>query len=79
MCPLQIKSPIWKDRSVGIAERTIGISGVDLEIIYKNKQGERLFPNTYHISREKIAQYPTKVVGSNTVLRIVPIKDLEIL
>ena len=78
MTPLQIKSPIWASSSVGIAERAMGNQGVDLEITYINKLGYRLYPNTYHISREKIAQYPTQKVGSNTILRIVPIKDLEI-
>lgn len=78
MTPLQIREPLWATKSVGIAERAVSNQGVDLEIVYKNKSGERLYPNTYHISREKIAQYPTQTVGHGTILRIVPIKDLEI-
>lgn len=78
MPPLQIRSPIWASRSVGIAEHKIGLQGIDLEIIYKDKLGNRVYPFIYHINREKIIKYPIKVINDTIKLRIVPIADLEI-
>jgi hypothetical protein len=78
MTPLQIQKPIWKTRSVGIAEHKIGQSGIDIEIIYKDTQGNRLYPHVYTITRERLLKCPTQVVMNNVRLRIVPINDLEV-
>lgn len=67
-----IKTPIWKDRSIGIPEYR---RNEDMEITYTNKDGERLFPNIYKALREKIFNYPKD--KKNPFLRIVPIKDIE--
>lgn len=75
---LKIKYPIWKSRSVGIAEHRLGQAGAALEILYENKQGERIYPHIYYISRKDIVKYPVQIIRGFIKLRIVPIDALEI-
>jgi len=63
---------------VGIAESKIGASGVDLEITYTDKTGQRLYPHIYTISREKLSKCPVQIIKGYVRLRMVPIADLEI-
>jgi len=74
---IQIRSPIWKSRSVGIAEHKVGINGVDLEITYEDKAKKRIYPHVYSISRGDLGKYPTQTCR-NVKLRIVPIMDLTV-
>lgn len=74
---VKIKSPIWKDRSIGIAEYHFNNSDpIEVEITYKNKQGERIYPGVYVLSWDQASVYPTQVV-KGTVLRIIPISVLR--
>lgn len=50
-----------------------------IEITYKDKQGNRLYPNTYVIDKGKALCYPTQILDGGIKLRIIPIDDLEIL
>ena len=70
----KIRTPIWKTRSVGLAEYKLADINY-VEILYKDKQGQRVYPNKYKISREEILKYPKQFVGVD--LRIIPIKDLK--
>lgn len=76
MTPLQIRSPIWKTNSIGIATYKVGNLGIDVEVTYTDKEGKRLWPDVYHISREKIIEYPIKRIDSHVSVYIVPIEDL---
>ncbi len=76
--PIKIKYPIWKTRSVGIAEHTLGRDGIDIEILYEDKQGNRIYPHVYHISRANIIKYPVQILRGFIKLRIVPIDRLEV-
>ncbi len=82
MLPLQIRSPIWggknKTRAVGISENKIGQTGIDLEILYKDKSGRRIYPHVYTVSRERINKCQVKLINGVIKLRIVPIDDLEV-
>lgn len=73
---IKIKEPIWKNRSVGIAESKMLDEVIEVEILYKDKTGNRLYPGIYKMNWAKAMTYPKQVIrGVN--LRIIPIKDFE--
>ena len=74
---LRIKEPIWISRSVGVAAKR-AFADLEIEILYKDKYGNRVFPATYKISKEKIITYPFRYIGKNRIY-IIPIKDLTIM
>jgi hypothetical protein len=75
---IQIKYPIWKTRSVGIADYKLkGKGTVRMEILYKDKQGERIYPYIYEMPIYKAVRYPTQEVKGIT-LHIIPIEDFII-
>ncbi len=71
-----IKSPIWKTKSVGLAEYKLTDDVIVVKIDYRTDDGEKLFPGVYKMSRQKIMTYPTQVVHGIR-LRIIPIKDFD--
>jgi hypothetical protein len=73
---LKIKEPIWISRSIGIAAKR-AFADLEIEILYKDKYGNRVFPATYFIKKEDIIKYPIKYCGK-TKLYIVSIDKLEI-
>lgn len=75
MIPIKIKVPIWATKSVGVAEHKI-IDDLAIEILYKNKLGDRVYPGIYTISKSKALSYPYQDIKGNR-LRIIPIKDME--
>lgn len=80
MKKIEIRSPIWATRSIGIARYKVENSPASsylIEITYKNKEGERIYPETFVMTGEKIMSYPTKF-AANVKLHIIPIKDLII-
>lgn len=74
---LRIKEPIWMSKSIGISVRRAH-ADLEIEILYKDKYGNRVYPATYKITKEKIITYPCKYIGGNQIF-IVPIKDLTII
>ena len=74
---IKIKMPIWKNKSVGIAESKMVGDVVKMKILYKTVDGERLYPGMYWISRARAMMYPVQVVRGGVKLRIIPIEDFE--
>ena len=74
---LRIKEPIWINHSIGVAAKR-AFADLDIEILYKDKYGNRVFPATYKITKEKIITYPYRYIGKNRIY-IIPIKDLTII
>jgi len=76
---IKIKAPIWKKpRSVGIASYKI-TGNLKIEILYKDKSGEKLYPNPFYITKEKALSYPTQYLSKHDLtLYIIPIKDLDL-
>ena len=72
---ISIKAPIWKTRSVGIAEDKIA-DITDVEIEYVTKDGKKLYPFIYRITRELALKYPIQDVKGHR-LHLVPIADLK--
>jgi len=71
---LKIKEPIWISRSIGIAAKR-AFADLEIEIMYKDRYGNRVFPGIYKIAKEKIITYPYRYIGGNRIY-IVPIQDL---
>ena len=78
MKTFKIKSPIWSSMSIGIAHFRVS-DDLKIEILWKDKYGNRKFPDTYFMKKEKIITYPTKIIHNRIKLYIIPIKNLEIL
>lgn len=74
---LKIKEPIWISKSIGIAAKRT-FADLEIEILYKDKYGNRVYPATYKIAKEKIITYPYRYIGKNRIY-IIPIKDLTII
>jgi len=74
---LKIKEPIWILRSIGIAAKR-AFADLEIEILYKDAYGNRVYPAIYKITKEKIITYPYRYIGGNRIY-IVPIKDLTII
>jgi hypothetical protein len=73
---IKIREPIWKSRAIGLSETKL-TDITEVEITYKDRTGERLYPNTYVITRAEALQYPVQIVRG-TRLRIIPISNLHI-
>jgi hypothetical protein len=80
MNKVTIQTPMWKHGgSVGVADRNFTNKGVLIEIAYKDKYGQRIYPHTYKVTKEKAEQCERMYVGKkNTPLRIIPINEMEI-
>jgi len=78
MKTVRIRFPIWKKpRSIGIAKYKI-TSDLKIEILHRDKNGDRIYPDPFYISKERILAYPTQRLEDHGVLlHIVPIRDLD--
>jgi len=77
MNKLRIKEPIWISKSIGIAAKRV-FADLEIEIMYKDKYGNRVYPATYKIIKEKIITYPYRYIGGNRIY-IIPISELIII
>jgi hypothetical protein len=73
---LKIRTPIWSSRSIGIAAHRAN-ADLEIQIMAKDRSGNKIFPETYIIKKEQIKKYPTQI-RRGVRLYIVPIEDLEI-
>ena len=70
-----IRKPIWKTKSIGIASHRLR-TDLLVNISYKNKDGEILFPGNFLVKKEIAKTYPIQKIGRNVKLHIIPIDDL---
>ena len=74
-----IKSPIWKTRSIGIADyHFFRDPEVEFHITYEDKSGKKLYPNTYLVSKEEAIKYPIQRINRTVRLYIIPIKEMRV-
>ena len=73
---IYIREPIWRTKSVGVAETAIHSDDILVEITYTKKDGTRAFPGKYYMASPKARQYPTMNIGPR-LLYIIPISDFE--
>ncbi len=69
---LEIKVTIWSTKSIGIA---VEKRFQDIQITYKDKEGNRLYPDTYEAVGDKLLDYPRD--GKKSFIRVIPIADLK--
>lgn len=74
---IKIKEPIWKDQSVGI-KKSLVVEDIEMTIDYTDRNGNKVFPFTYTMSKERALQYPSRRYGNTPELINIPIKDFEI-
>lgn len=74
---INIEAPIWGHRKVGIAEWRMNADILEVDILYKDKSGRRVYPHLYRISRTKAMTYPVQVLREGTRLRVIPIADFQ--
>lgn len=83
----EIKEPIWNIRSfiphsfgrgVGIAKSKLDQDDITIEITYKDKDGNRVYPKPFKLARFKADLMPVKRI-KGTELIIVPLSELQVL
>ncbi len=72
----KIKSPIWKNRAVGIAENSLESKNT-IEILYRNKEGKQIYPQIFGITKKQAMTYPVWIIRGLR-LRIIPIQGLQV-
>jgi len=72
-----IKFPVWGSQSIGIADKNIKGVEMEIEILYEDQAGNRVYPNVYRMVTKKMKKYPTRSFGNTPPLHIIPIADFE--
>jgi hypothetical protein len=72
----EIKEPIWKDKSIGIADFRLK-NDLQVDIIYKNKTNERVFPDTYIIKNPNLINREYQIIFGNKIYKFL-ISELEV-
>jgi hypothetical protein len=72
-----IFAPIWAKRAVGVNEDALRRAPrTYIDIAYRNKKGEKIYPHLLMVERDKAMSYPVQIVKGRT-LRIIPISEME--
>lgn len=75
---IEVRSPRWKQRVVGIASYRVKEHN-EIEIIAVGKDGRRYYPDVMYASGETIRACETQTLPQGVMLYLVPISKLEIL
>ena len=70
-----IKEPIWKTRSIGIADYRL-TDDLLINISYKDKEGNILYPGEFLVKKDIAKTYPIQKLNDSLNLHIIPINDL---
>jgi len=77
MKPYNIRTPIWENHKVGIAEfRMRGLKTFDVKIGYRNNDWRLLYPGIYRIDVKEAVAYPLQII-KGVRLRIIPIENMQ--
>jgi len=75
---LVIKQHMWmRGGSVGISGRYK--DDLEIEILTKDKFGDRLFPKLFRLSKDKLLSHKRENFAKGVPVRVVPIKELEVI
>lgn len=77
-----IKEPIWKGRKVGLDVHDVNDDTiVEVQIDYKNKDGNLAYPQVFQILASKVKTYTAdvKLARRGIDVRLVPINDLTVI
>lgn len=79
MNTINIKIPVWKSKSFGIADfRLKGTGEIYVKCDYRDKNNNLLFPHTYVISKDKARKYKSIKCGGY-MGREIPVADFDVL
>jgi len=74
---IQIRAPIWNGGKpwAGIADYRINPASLytEFEIIYRNKEGHRTFPNPYRVTTAELIQCHSRKVGHGVTVLEIPL------
>ena len=73
---INIEKPIWGHQSVGVAEWRMTADIIEVDILYRDKSGRKVYPHLYRIGRVKAMTYPVQIV-KGTRLRIIPLANCQ--
>lgn len=73
---IEIETPIWATRSVGIAKDKI-TEEIEVEILYKDRHGKRCYPHTYIMSKARALGFPSQTIRGRE-LKIIPIAEFKV-
>jgi len=73
---IEIRSPRWKQRVVGIASFRVGHHNA-ITITATNKDGKRYYPGEYYASGDTIRACEQQTLPSGIQLYLVPISKLK--
>ena len=72
----EIREPVWNDNSIGIAEFRLK-NDLRVDIVYKNKNNERIFPDTYIIKNPNLINRDYQLIGGKRIYKIL-INELKV-
>ena len=72
----ELKEPVWKDNSIGIAEFRLK-NNLLVDITYKNKNNQRVFPYTYIIKTPDLTNRTYQIIYGKKIYKFL-INELEI-
>lgn len=75
MIDIDIRSPIWSKKAVGVAVWKIR-DDLRIRILHRDKKGELSYPGMYYVVKDKALNYPTMMLKGQQ-LKIIPIMEME--
>ena len=72
----KIKEPVWKDNSIGIADFRLK-EALLVDITYKNKNKERIFPDTYIINNPNLVDRDYQTIQGRKIYKFL-ISELDV-
>ena len=72
----KIKEPVWKDNSIGIADFRLR-EALQVDITYKNKNRERIFPDTYIINNPNLIDRDYQTIQGRKIYKFL-ISELNV-
>lgn len=75
---IYIKKPIWNTQSIGISKKNLKDNITEVEILYTDTAGNRVYPGVYLMKTDQIKKYPIRDYPGTPPLHVVPIDEFEI-
>tara|TARA_R110000796_G_scaffold233167_1_gene351652 strand:+ start:266 stop:505 length:240 start_codon:yes stop_codon:yes gene_type:complete len=72
----EIREPIWKDNSIGVAEFRL-LNDLLINISYKNKNDEKVFPETYIIKNPNLTNREYQIINGKKIYKFL-IQELDV-
>lgn len=72
-----IRTPIWKDRSVGLDSTKIKEHNL-VQILVTDKTGKKLYPHTYYVDKDTLDKCPTQKLPHGVTLKLIKIAEMKI-